>query len=45
VGTSALVDFWTLTWINRLRTEPHVRASSQAYRDDRLVVIGVQPMA
>ncbi len=36
-----LVDFWTLTCINWLRTEPYVRAWSQAYRDDGLVVIGV----
>jgi hypothetical protein len=35
------VDFWTLTCINWLRTEPYVRAWSQAYRDDGLVVIGV----
>jgi thiol-disulfide isomerase/thioredoxin len=36
-----LVDFWTLTCINWLRTEPYVRAWSQAYRGDGLVVIGV----
>jgi thiol-disulfide isomerase/thioredoxin len=36
-----VVDFWTLTCINWLRTEPYVRAWSQAYRDDGLVVIGV----
>jgi len=36
-----LVDFWTLTCINWLRTEPYVRAWSQAYRDDGLIVIGV----
>jgi hypothetical protein len=36
-----LVDFWTLTCINWLRTEPYVRAWSRAYRDDGLVVIGV----
>jgi hypothetical protein len=35
------VDFWTLTCINWLRTEPYIRAWSQAYRNDRLVVIGV----
>jgi hypothetical protein len=35
------VDFWTLTCINWLRTEPYVRAWSHAYRDDGLVVIGV----
>ncbi len=36
-----LVNFWTLTCINWLRQEPHVRAWSQAYRDDGLVVIGI----
>jgi thiol-disulfide isomerase/thioredoxin len=36
-----LVDFWTLTCINWLRTEPYVRGWAQAYRDDGLVVIGV----
>ena len=36
-----LVNFWTLTCINWLRQEPYVRAWSEAYRDDGLVVIGV----
>jgi thiol-disulfide isomerase/thioredoxin len=40
-GKVVLVDFWTLTCINWLRTEPYVRAWSRAYRDDGLVVIGV----
>jgi thiol-disulfide isomerase/thioredoxin len=40
-GKVVLADFWTLTCINWLRTEPYVRAWSQAYRDDGLVVIGV----
>ena len=40
-GRVVLVDFWTLTCINWLRTEPYVRAWSRAYRDDGLVVIGV----
>ncbi|MEV0459027.1 redoxin domain-containing protein [Catellatospora methionotrophica] len=40
-GKAVLVDFWTLTCINWLRTVPYVRAWSQAYRDDGLVVIGV----
>ena len=39
-GHVVLVDFWTLTCINWLRTEPYVRAWSQAYRNDGLVVIG-----
>jgi len=40
-GKVVLVDFWTYTCINWLRTEPYVRAWSQAYRDDGLIVIGV----
>jgi AhpC/TSA family len=35
------VNFWTWTCINWLRQEPYVRAWSQAYPDDALVVIGV----
>ena len=41
LGKVVVVDFWTLTCINWLRTEPYVRAWSHAYRDDGLVVIGV----
>jgi thiol-disulfide isomerase/thioredoxin len=40
-GKVVLVDFWTLTCINWLRTEPYIRAWSNGYRDDGLVVIGV----
>jgi thiol-disulfide isomerase/thioredoxin len=40
-GHVVVVNFWTLTCINWLRQEPHVRAWSQAYRDDGLIVIGV----
>jgi thiol-disulfide isomerase/thioredoxin len=40
-GHVVLVNFWTLTCINWLRQEPHVRAWSHAYRDDGLIVIGV----
>jgi thiol-disulfide isomerase/thioredoxin len=40
-GHVVVVNFWTLTCINWLRTEPYVRAWSRAYRDDGLVVIGV----
>ena len=40
-GQVVLVNFWTLTCINWLRQEPHVRAWSRAYRDDGLIVIGV----
>jgi thiol-disulfide isomerase/thioredoxin len=40
-GDVVLVNFWTWTCINWLRQEPYVRAWSQAYRGDGLVVIGV----
>jgi len=40
-GHVVLVNFWTLTCINWLRQEPYVRAWSQTYRDDGLIVIGV----
>jgi len=40
-GHVVVVNFWTLTCINWLRTEPYVRAWSKAYRDDGLIVIGV----
>jgi thiol-disulfide isomerase/thioredoxin len=40
-GQVVLANFWTWTCINWLRQEPYVRAWSQAYRDDGLVVIGV----
>src|SRR4051812_5958069 len=40
-GHVVLVNFWTLTCISWLHQEPHVRAWSQAYRDDGLIVIGV----
>jgi hypothetical protein len=40
-GHVVVVDFWTLTCINWLRTEPYVRAWSQGYRSEGLIVIGV----
>jgi thiol-disulfide isomerase/thioredoxin len=40
-GHVVLVDFWTLTCINWLRTEPYIRAWSQVYRNDGLILIGV----
>ncbi len=40
-GHVVLVNFWTLTCINWLRQEPYVRAWSQAYENDGLIVIGV----
>ena len=39
-GKVVLVDFWTYTCINWLRTLPYVRAWAQKYRQE-LVVIGV----
>ena len=41
LGRAVLVDVWTLTCINWLRTAPHVRAWWNAYRNDGLTVIGV----
>jgi thiol-disulfide isomerase/thioredoxin len=40
-GHVVLVNFWTLTCINWLRQEPYVRAWSQAYRGDGLILVGV----
>ena len=40
-GKTVLVDFWTYTCINCIRTLPHVEAWYQRYADDGLVVIGV----
>jgi thiol-disulfide isomerase/thioredoxin len=40
-GKVVLVEFWTYTCINWLRTLPYVRAWAQKYQDHGLVVIGV----
>jgi thiol-disulfide isomerase/thioredoxin len=40
-GRVVLVDFWTLTCINWLRTLGYVRAWAERYRDSGLVVVGV----
>jgi len=40
-GKVVLVDFWTYTCINWLRTLPYVRAWAEKYRSHGLVVIGV----
>jgi hypothetical protein len=40
-GHVVLFDFWTLTCINWLRTEPYIREWSRVYRDDGLIMIGV----
>jgi len=39
-GKVVLVDFWTYTCVNWLRTLPFVRAWAEKYRDQGLVVIG-----
>jgi thiol-disulfide isomerase/thioredoxin len=39
-GKVVLVDFWTYTCVNWLRTLPYVRAWDAKYRDQGLVVIG-----
>ncbi|HUH10418.1 MAG TPA: cytochrome c biogenesis protein DipZ, partial [Brevundimonas sp.] len=40
-GKVVLVDFWTYSCINCVRTIPYVRAWAEKYRDQGLVVIGV----
>jgi thiol-disulfide isomerase/thioredoxin len=40
-GKVVLIDFWTYTCINWLRTFPYVRAWDQKYRNQGFVVIGV----
>jgi thiol-disulfide isomerase/thioredoxin len=40
-GKVVLVEFWTYTCINWLRTLPYVRAWAAKYKDQGLVVIGV----
>jgi cytochrome c biogenesis protein CcdA/thiol-disulfide isomerase/thioredoxin len=40
-GKVVLIDFWTYSCINCLRSIPYVRAWHERYRDDGLVVIGV----
>jgi cytochrome c biogenesis protein CcdA/thiol-disulfide isomerase/thioredoxin len=40
-GKVVLVDFWTYSCINCLRTLPYVKAWAEKYKDQGLVVIGV----
>jgi cytochrome c biogenesis protein CcdA/thiol-disulfide isomerase/thioredoxin len=40
-GRVVLVDFWTYSCINCLRTLPYIRAWAEKYKDSELVVIGV----
>jgi cytochrome c biogenesis protein CcdA/thiol-disulfide isomerase/thioredoxin len=40
-GRVVLIDFWTYTCINCLRTLPQLRAWDARYRDDGLTIVGV----
>ncbi|HTK04208.1 MAG TPA: thioredoxin family protein [Candidatus Eisenbacteria bacterium] len=40
-GSVVLVDFWTYSCVNCVRTLPYVRAWHEAYKDKGLVIIGV----
>jgi len=40
-GKVVLIDFWTYTCINWRRTLPYIRAWSEKYRNQGLVVVGV----
>ena len=40
-GRVVLVDFWTYTCVNWLRTLPYLRAWAAKYKDDGLTMIGV----
>ncbi len=40
-GKVVLLDFWTYSCINCLRTLPYIRAWYDEYRDDGLVIVGV----
>ncbi|OFW75720.1 MAG: hypothetical protein A2Y55_12910 [Actinobacteria bacterium RBG_16_68_12] len=40
-GKVVLVDFWTYSCINCLRTLPHLKAWDGAYRSDGLAIVGI----
>jgi cytochrome c biogenesis protein CcdA/thiol-disulfide isomerase/thioredoxin len=40
-GRVVLIDFWTYSCINCLRTLPHLKAWDEAYRDDGLTIVGM----
>jgi cytochrome c biogenesis protein CcdA/thiol-disulfide isomerase/thioredoxin len=40
-GRVVLIDFWTYTCINCIRTQPHLKAWDARYRDDGLTIVGV----
>jgi cytochrome c biogenesis protein CcdA/thiol-disulfide isomerase/thioredoxin len=41
-GRVVLVDFWTYTCINCIRTLPYLKAWDAAYADDGLTIVGVE---
>ena len=40
-GRVVVIDFWTYSCINCLRTLPYLKAWDEAYRDDGLTIVGV----
>ena len=40
-GKVVLIDFWTYSCVNCLRTLPYIKAWHREYRDDGLVIVGV----
>ena len=40
-GKVVLIDFWTYSCINCIRTFPHIKSWHEKYKDDGLVIIGV----
>jgi len=40
-GKVVLVDFWTMSCVNCIRTLPHLKAWHEKYRDAGLVIVGV----
>ena len=40
-GRVVLIDFWTYTCINCIRTLPYLRPGTSEYRDDGLTIVGV----
>jgi cytochrome c biogenesis protein CcdA/thiol-disulfide isomerase/thioredoxin len=40
-GRVVLIDFWTYTCINCIRTLPHLKSWDETYRDDGLTIVGV----
>jgi len=40
-GKVVVIDFWTYSCINCIRSIPYVRAWDEKYRDDGLIIIGV----